>query len=150
MAEASVEIPAGLVARVRESVVLLYAATAEGLHLALRAHGERDGPGEEVLLQRERLGRLDALLARMGWWRSGRGEGRVPARGGGALRLTAPADVLHDALYGALIDAGERLALACGESWRADGGLEEVREAAADVIALDRLLGEVRATGRAG
>jgi hypothetical protein len=138
MAEASVEVPAGLVTRVRDSVVLLHEAAAEGLHLALRAHGERDGPGEEVLLQRERVARLDALLERMGWW-----SGRRPR---GAVELTAPAEILTDALHGALIDAGERLALACGGGRRVDGDPVDVREAAAEVIALDRLIEEVRGT----
>lgn len=138
MAEASVEVPAGLVARVRASAVLLYAAAAEGLHLVLRAQSERDGPLEEARRQRERLAHLDALLARLGWWAE-------PPTEGEAIEVTAPAEVLHDALYGAMIDAGERLALACGESWRSDGSVEEVRESAAEVIALDRLVARIRA-----
>jgi hypothetical protein len=142
MAEATVEIPAALVARVRDSVVMLYSATAEGLHLALRAHAERDGPLEDVRRQRERLALLDALLARLGWW-----AGPLPERAGAGVALTAAPELLRDALHGALIDAGERLALACDESWRADGGLQAVRAAAEEVIALDRLLGELRASG---
>jgi hypothetical protein len=145
MAEASVEIPAELVARIRASVVLLYQAAVEGLLFALRAHAERDGPIEDLRRQRERLARLDALLVQVGWW----AEPGLDA-GGAAVELIAPPEILHDALYGALIDAGERLALACGESWRADGGLECVRAAAVEVIAIDRLLGQVRRSASDG
>jgi hypothetical protein len=135
MAEASVEIPAELAARVRESLVLLYEASAEGLHLALREHPERDPPPEDVHAQRERLGELDALLVQMGWWAEPR-----PRPGTEPVALHGPRDLLHDALHGALIDAGERLALACGAGRRADGGIEDVRPAAREVIVLDRLL----------
>jgi hypothetical protein len=136
MAEASVEIPAELAARVRVSLVLLYEASAEGLHLALRAHPESDPPSEDVLAQRERLAALDALLVQIGWWAEPRSRGDVEP-----VELSGPRELVHDALHGALIDAGERLALACGERCGVDGGLEDVRAAAMEVIALDGLLG---------
>jgi hypothetical protein len=136
MAEASVEIPAGLAARVRDSLVLLYEASAEGLHLALRSHPERDPPTDDVRAQRERLAGLDALLVQIGWW----ADSCLPA-GAEPVELIGPRELVHDALHGALIDAGERLALACGEGWRGDAGLEDVRAAAKEVIALDGLLG---------
>jgi hypothetical protein len=144
MALASVEIPAVLVAPVRDSVVLLYQSAAEALHLALRAaplpgRTERGGPLEEVQRQRSRLARLDALLVELGWWSEG--TSKVPS---GAVALQAPGDVLHDVLYGALIDAGERLAAACVEGWRGEAGTDSVRAAAMEVIALDRLAAEVR------
>jgi hypothetical protein len=144
MAQASVGVPAVLVAPVRESVVLLHQSTVEALHFALRAEpprGEASGerPPEDVRRQRERLVRLDALLVQLGWW----SEGEPPASGG-VLELRAPGDVLLDVLHGALIDAGERLAGACGESWRGHAGLERIRAAAVEVIALDRLLGSIR------
>jgi hypothetical protein len=142
MAQASVEIPAELVAPVRESVVLLYEATAEALHFALRAHGERRGPLAEVHRQRGRLAELDALLARLAW----SPESGAEASAGG-VELRAPRGLLQDVLYGALIDSGERLAVACGGSWRAEAGLESVHAAASEVIALDRLLGQVRKPG---
>jgi hypothetical protein len=141
MAEASVEIPPGLAVRVRASLVLLYEASAEGLHLALRAQPERDPPAEDVRAQRDRLAGLDALLVQIGWWAEpGVGAGAEP------VELSGPLELLHDAVHGALIDAGERLALSCGERWRADVGLEDVRAAAAEVMALDKLLGRL-ATG---
>jgi hypothetical protein len=135
MSPTTVEVPAGLVAPVRECVVLLYQAAVEALHFVLRAHADRGAPLEEVERQRARVARLDELLGQLGWPAEPEPEGA-----GDGLRLTAPRDILHDVLYGALIDAGERLAAACGESWRAGAGLEAVRAAAAEVIALDRLL----------
>ena len=54
--------------------------------------------------------------------------------------MEAAADVLGDALHGSLIDAGERLAVACGGAWRGEGPAGGVRSAAEEVIALDRLL----------
>jgi hypothetical protein len=127
MARVSVEVPAELVARVRETVVLLYEATAESLHLALRAHSEGRGSPPELREHRLRLAQLDGLLTQLG-----------PP--GGSRQVSAPADLLHDALYGALIDAGERLAVTASSSWRGELPLERVQEAAAEVLALHRLL----------
>jgi hypothetical protein len=139
MAPASVEIPAGLVAPIRECALLLYQAAVEALGFVLRAQADRSGPLDEVHRQRARVAQLDALLVQLRW------PSDPPSRAvAGGLELSAPREMLHDVLYGALIDAGERLAVACGESWRAGAGLETVREAAADVIALDRLLARVR------
>src|SRR5687768_1682411 len=78
MAEVAVEVPAALVPCVRETVVMQYRAALEALHLAF---GEPEAAPEEVRHGRERLGRLDALLDRLGW----PGE-PVPA----AIRLAAP------------------------------------------------------------
>lgn len=139
MAQASVEVPGGLVAPVRECVVLLYQAAVEALHFVLRAHADRGAPLDEVHRQRARVAQLDALLRQLGWSSEPRPEGAA-----GGLTLSAPREILHDVLYGALIDAGERLAVACGESWRAGAGLEIVRAAGEEVIALDRLLARVR------
>jgi hypothetical protein len=133
MARVLVEVPAELVAPIRETVLLLYEATAESLHLALRARSERRGSPREPHEQRARLAELDALLRQLGW----------PAGEAGAaspLELAAPAELLHDAFYGALIDAGERLAVTAGASWRGESPLERVQEAAAEVLALHRLL----------
>jgi hypothetical protein len=132
MALASVEVPAALVAPLRETLVLLYEATAEALHLAVRGAC----PLDEVHRHRERLRQLEALLERMGW-----SAGAMPE---GSLVLSGPRDVLRDAIYGALIDAGERLAAACNGSWQGAGEPGGVRQAAAEVIALDRLLTRVR------
>jgi len=134
MAQVSVEVPAVLVCPLRETVVLLYQATAEALHFALRAYGESRGALEEVHQHRARLAELDAMLGRLGW--SG-----GPARE--ALELSAPREILRDALYGALIDAGERLASACDACWRGEAGMDTVRAAASEVLALDRLLRRV-------
>jgi hypothetical protein len=139
MAVASVKIPAGLVGAVRESLVLLYHAAVEGLHFALRSVPAEGEPRDEILRGRARLARLDALLLQLGWWSD------LPADGHATdIELTGPREVLQDALHGALIDAGERLAAACGDSWRGDAAPEDVRAAAAEVIALDRLLAQVR------
>src|ERR687896_56871 len=68
MAHASVEVPAALVGAVRDTAGLLYDATVEALHLALRSHVEAvHVPSEEGVRGRERLADLDALLARLGW-----------------------------------------------------------------------------------
>jgi hypothetical protein len=134
MARASVEVPSVLATAVRDSVVLLYQAAAEALHFSVRAHLEDVEPREEVASCRERLTALDGMLAQLGWW-----SGETPA---GQVRVSAASDVLHDALYGALIDAGERLAAACGDGWEA--GDHRVRTAAMEVIALDGLIGTVQ------
>ena len=52
-----------------------------------------------------------------------------------------------DALHGALIDAGERLAGACSERWDGDAGVESVRAEATEVIGLDRLLARIEDRG---
>ena len=127
MAHVSMEVPAELVGPVRETVLLLYEATAESLHLSLRAHSEGRGSPSEPDEHRVRLAQLDELLAQLGW--------RATSR-----QLSAPADLLHDAFYGALIDAGERLAVTASSSWRGELPLQRVQEAAAEVLALHRLL----------
>jgi hypothetical protein len=129
MAQAAVEVPAALVHPLRETVLLLYRAALEALHGALR-------DDEEVVAQRERVRQLDALLDQLGW----------PGPPGDEARLlTGPADLLGDAFHGALIDAGERLAVACTASWRGEAGEDSVRAAAREVIELDRLLRELEA-----
>jgi hypothetical protein len=140
MALASVEVPAALVASLRETVMLLYRSSAEALHLALQAQAERRGTLDEVHRQRVRLAQLDALLGRLGWSPDSAPEPVVDG-----LELSASREILHDALYGALIDAGERLAVACSACWRGEVGPESVREAAKEVIALDGLLRRIRA-----
>jgi hypothetical protein len=127
MAAVSVEVPSELVAPIRETVLLLYQATAESLQLALRAHSEGRGSVEEMGAHRARLAQLDELAGSLG--------GQP-----GPRRLRAPAELLHDAFYGALIDAGERLAVIASRSWRGELPLERVQEAAAEVLALHRLL----------
>ena len=127
MARVSVEVPSELVGPVRETVLLLYQATAESLQLSLRAHSEGRGSLEQVGLHRERLAQLDELVGSLGW-------------ATGARELSAPAELLHDAFYGALIDAGERLAVSASSSWRGELPLERDQEAAAEVLALHRLL----------
>jgi len=136
MAQVSVEVPAALVGAVRESVLLLYDATAEALHLGLRAQAEQRATLGDVRLHRSRLGELGRLLDALGW-----GEAEPPA----AVALSGPADVLHDALYGAMIDAGERLAIACERCWRGELPLERVEAAGREVLALDGLLQHIRA-----
>jgi len=138
MAQVSLEVPAALVAPLRESLVLLYHATAESLHLALRAHAERGASLDGIHEHRARLAELDAMLDRVGW-RTG------PAPG--ELEIGGPADLLHDAVYGALIDAGERLAAALTSAWRGERPVEDVRATAREVIALDRLMGRVHRDG---
>jgi hypothetical protein len=136
MAQPSVEVPAALVGAVRDTIVLLYHSTVETLHVSLRSHIEQGEPRDEAALSRARLADLDALLVELGWWGETAPEGD--------LELSAPREILHDALYGTLIEAGERLAAACGEG-RQDGSCPDaVRAAAMEVIALDGLLTEVR------
>ena len=123
MARVSVEVPSELVGPLRETVLLLYQATAESLQLALRAHSEGRGSREEVGAHRARLAELDELAGSLG-----------------SRQLSAPAELLHDAFYGALIDAGERLSTTVDRAWRGELPLERVQEAAAEVLALHRLL----------
>jgi hypothetical protein len=125
MARVSVEVPAELVRPIRETVLLLYEATAESLHLALKG----DAP-DEAHVHRSRLDELDDLARRL----------RPPER---ATAISAPRDLLHDTLYGALIDAGERLAEASNRCWRGELPLDRVQEAAEEVLALDALLREL-------
>ena len=127
MTRVSVEVPAELVGPIRETVLLLYQATAESLHLALKARATGEDAVEEVHRHRARLDALDELVLRL-----------EPERGG--VRLSAPRDLLHDTLYGALIDAGERLAESSNRSWRGELSLDRVRECAGEVLAIDALL----------
>jgi hypothetical protein len=129
MARISVEVPAELVESIRETVLLLYGATAESVQLALRDRASNRASLEEVEAHRARLAELDALLRRLG--------GTPDA---GPRRVEASRDLLHDALYGALIDAGERLAETSNRSWRGELPLARVQEAAEEVLAIDRLL----------
>jgi hypothetical protein len=138
MARVSVEVPAELQAPIRETVLLLYEATAESLHLSLRAQSERRGSPKEPHEHRARLAELDALLRQLGWPAGARGT--TAAAPSGPLELGGPAELLHDAFYGALIDAGERLAVTATAAWRGERPLERVQEAAAEVLALHRLL----------
>ena len=134
MAQVAVEVPAVLVEPLGETVLLLYRAALEALHLAFGSHDEPQASLEEVVRQRDRLRQVDGLLDQLGWPAPAGREGR---------RLAAPADLLADALHGALIDAGERLAVACAGSWRGEASPDSVRAAAREVNELDRLLREV-------
>jgi len=127
MARVSVEVPAELVTKVRETALLLYQATAESLHQVLRARDEEGPPVEEAHLHRVRADELDDLVRRLG------GEP-------GHVEVTASRDLLHDLLYGALIDAGERLADTSNRAWRGELPLDRVQVAAEEVLALDALL----------
>jgi hypothetical protein len=134
MAQVAVEVPAALVHPLRETALLLYRAAVEALHLVLGAHDEPRAAPAEVVHQRERVTQLDALLDQLGWPNSDPLEGRA---------LAGPAELLADVLHGALIDAGERLAVACAGSWRGEASADSVRAAAREVIELDRLLRQV-------
>ena len=131
MAQVAVEVPAALVHPLRETVLLLYRAAVEALHFALGAHEEPRATLEEVVGQRERVRQLDAVLDQLGWPEPVGTAGRT---------LAGPAELLADALHGALIDAGERLAVACSGSWRGEASADSVRAAAREVIELDRLV----------
>ena len=128
MARVSVEVPAELVKPVRETVLLLYQATAESLHQALRNRAEGEPETEEAHSHRLRIDELDDL-----------------ARGlaAGEQRMTASRDLLHDVLYGALIDAGERVADLSSRGWRGEVAPEQIQEAAGEVLSLNRLLREL-------
>jgi hypothetical protein len=123
MSRVSVEVPAELVEPVRETVLLLYQATAESLHQSLKGADE-----EEARSHRLRVDELDDL---------------VRALSGGEVRLTASRDLLHDVLYGALIDSGERLAELSSGAWRGQVPPERIQEAAAEVLSLNGLLREL-------
>jgi hypothetical protein len=131
MAHVAVEVPAALAHPLRETALLLYRAAVEALQLALGAQDEPRAALGEVARQRERLRQLDAVLDQLGWPDSVGTEDRA---------LAGPAELLSDVLHGALIDAGERLAVACTGSWRGEASADSVRAAAREVIGLDRLL----------
>jgi hypothetical protein len=143
MAEVAVEVPAPVVPAVRDTVVLLYRATAEALQLSLDAHSRGGEPAREVGRHRARLEQLGRMLDRLGW----PGE---PLEAASPVELRGPREVVHDALHGALIDAGERLAVACSATWHSEASEASVRELAAQVIALDGLVRELEAGGRGG
>ena len=132
MERVSLEVPAELVAPLRETVLLLYQATAESLHLALRARASGGAELEEAHTHRARLDELADLA----------GQLREDARG---VKLSGPRDLLHDTLYGALIDAGERLAATSSGAWRGELPLDRVQAGAEEVLALDALLRELEA-----
>jgi hypothetical protein len=123
MTRVSVEVPAELAEPVRETVLLLYQATAESLHQALRA-----GDAVEARSHRLRVDELDDLAC------------GLAAR---ELRMTASRDLLHDVLYGALIDSGERLAELSSGAWRGQVPPERIQEAAGEVLSLNGLLREL-------
>ncbi len=136
MVQVALEVPAGLVPCVRETVLLLYRAAVEALHMALGGPGESAAPLEEVRPHRERLTQLGEVVDQVGW------AGQpVPQE----LEVVGARDALVDVLHGSLIDAGERLAVACGGSWRGEASADSVRTAAREVIALDRLLRRLEA-----
>ncbi len=132
MTRVSVEVPAELVGPIRETVLLLYQATAESLHQALESRADGHAEVEEAHSHRLRIDELDDLAREL-----------VVERAGGeqAVRLTASRDLLHDMLYGALLDAGERLAEASGRSWRGELPAARIEAAAEEVLALHRMLG---------
>jgi hypothetical protein len=130
MARVSVEVPGELVEPVRETVLLLYQATAESLHQALRTRAAGEPETGEAHAHRVRIDELDELA-------------RALAESTGGVRLTASRDLLHDVLYGALIDSGERLAGLSSSGWRGDGSPERIQEAAGEVLSLNALLGEL-------
>ncbi|MEA2363794.1 MAG: hypothetical protein QOD71_2939 [Thermoleophilaceae bacterium] len=136
MARVALQVPAELVGCIRDTALLLYQAAVEALHRALGAH-EAGASLEEVRRVRARLTELGGILDQVGW----PGE-PVPHQ----LELAGPRDVLRDALHGSLIDSGERLAVACGGTWRGEASADSVRVAAGEVIALDRLLRELEAS----
>lgn len=127
MTRVSVEVPAELVRPIRETVLLLYQATAESLHQALESRADGHAEVEEAHSHRLRIDELDDL-------------GRELV-GEQAVRLTASRDLLHDMLYGALLDAGERLADASGRSWRGELPAARIEAAAEEVLTLHRMLG---------
>lgn len=132
MANVALDVPAGLVAPLRESAMLLYQASAESLHHTLETEAGSESLPGEVHEHRERLTGLDAVLAQLGW------PGGAEAPKG--LRVSGPPDLLQDIAYGALIDAGERLAAAC-QVGGASVASERIEALAREVIALDRLRG---------
>jgi hypothetical protein len=138
MTRVSVEVPAELTRPVRETVLLLYQATAESLHQALRS-----GDDGEAHAHRVRIDQLDEL-ARSLADPAERAPGAAGDRGPrGPVLVTASRDLLHDTLYGALIDAGERLADISGRGWRGELPAERIQEAAAEVLGLHALLSEL-------
>ena len=67
MPRVSVEVPEKLVEAVRETVLLLYQATAESLHQALRARAEGEaGTAAEAHAHRARIDELDELARALG------------------------------------------------------------------------------------
>ena len=128
MTRVSVEVPAELVRPIRETVLLLYQATAESLHQALESRADGHAEVEEAHSHRLRIDELDDLA-------------RELVGGERAVRLTASRDLLHDMLYGALLDAGERLADASGRSWRGELPAARIEAAAEEVLTLHRMLG---------
>ena len=84
MTRVSVEVPAELVRTVRETVLLLYQATAESLHQALGARAGGQAEVEEAHSHRLRIDELDELAAS---WSAASGRA---ASGGPAHRLARP------------------------------------------------------------
>ena len=125
MARVSVEVPGELVGPIRETVLMLYEMSAESLHLALKHRAL-----EEARLHQARVDDLDDLVRQL-------------RDTGSAVELAAPRDLLHDALYGALIDAGERLADISNRCWPGELPASRLQGAAEEVLALDSLLREL-------
>jgi hypothetical protein len=123
-------VPSSLIRSLRETARLLYDATRESLQYALRgsAHG---GVAKEIDLHQERLADTEALLGQL-----------HPSREAAPsdLPITGRYDLLHDVVYGALIDAAERLAVTSDDAWRQPPLRPLIPVFANQVLALDALL----------
>ena len=128
MTPIEVRIAVSLVARIRETTLLLFEATAEALWFALGAMSRDPGVLPEVRGHYLRLSQSAALLDQLGW---------TADEASGEATVAAAPDVLHDAVLGSLLDAGESMAGAIHE------GAQDVQVQAREVVALDALLKEV-------
>ena len=118
----ALEVPSALVPCVRETVLLQYQAAVGGAAARVPARGARRARRPQRCAEPASGWSSSArLLDQLGW----PGEPVPPA-----LEVAAPVDLLRDALHGALIDAGERLAVACEGSWRGEASPDGVRTAA--------------------
>lgn len=128
-----ISLPIGVVPRVRESVLLLCGATAEGLHLTIGRHADGPVDLDEVHDSRARLDELDSLLRELD----------VPFESTtNAVSVHGTVALLHDVVYGALVDAGERIAVACEASWRG-APIETVLDLASEILNLEAVLRQV-------
>ena len=139
MAQVSVEVPGR--ARRRACARRFCSSTARRSRRCIwrcAAQAEAGASLEEV---RRGRGAADAARRRCSAGSAGRAS-----RGAATVGLAGRRTSCATSCYGSLIDAGERLAVACDGGWRGEASADSVRSAAREVIALDRLLRELEGT----
>lgn len=99
-----VTVPAAQVTTVRATLLILYQVKADALNVATAEYLDDRESLASVLGHRRELGELDDLIEQAGW--------EAPSTSD-SLELVGPADLVRDAVYGALLGATSTVEQAC-------------------------------------